>query len=367
MGPSIAGVRYQVLPRFFPVTNFPLANSQNWEERMRGKILAGAIAALFVGGVAFAGEAQDQQAQDQQAQDQQGTGGASDLSTSDDAMTDDSLMVPDVGASQEGIGGSGNAGTAKPNTDMKQGHMQHGQGMQHGKGMTLHCTPVDESATGGAGLEGTQPLDEQSSVLRDFDSEYDVDSKLYGEDEAFGGSGLEPEKEKKGADMRGLTVLIGGGVEGYTGDLAGWVDPGATVGVTAAIKPSKVFGLELGYSGAANNFDADVGGSGPDIIRHGAQAALTFGLAATDVQPYVLGGVGLNRYNIRNGGATGFGDDVVGNVPVGLGLRTHFGDFTADARVNYNFMLSDEFSPTTTDGGLDTGRYTGTINLGGTF
>jgi hypothetical protein len=323
---------------------------------MRGKILAGAIAALFVGGVAFAGEAQDQQSQD--------------LSTQDDAMTDDSLMVPDVGASQEGIGGSGNVGTSKPSTQpaqpMQQGHMQHGQGMQHGKGMTLHCTPVDESATGGAGLEGAQPLDEQSSLLRDFDSEYDVDSKLYGEDEAFGGSGLEPEKEKKGADMRGLTVLIGGGVEGYTGDLAGRVDPGATVGVTAAIKPSKVFGLEFGYSGAANNFDADVGGSGPDIIRHGGQAALTFGLAATDVQPYLMGGVGLSRYNIRNAEA-GFADDVVGNVPVGLGLRTHFGDFTADARVNYNFLLSDEFSPATVAGGLDTGRYTGTINLGGTF
>jgi hypothetical protein len=334
---------------------------------MRGKILAGAIAALFMGGVAFAGDDKDWK-KDQQPQDQQGTGGSSDLGTSDDAMTDDSLLVPDVGA-EEGIGGSGPAGTAKPNTQPHGQGMQHGQGqtMQSAQGMTLYCTPVPQSATGGAGLEGTQPLDEQSSLLRDFDSEYDENSKLYGEDEAFGGSGLEPEKEKKGADMRGLTVLIGGGVEGYTGELAGDVDPGATVGVTAAIKPSKVFGLELGYSGAANNFDADVGGSGPDIIRHGGQAALTFGLAATDVQPYVLGGVGLSRYNIRNGGATGFADDVVGNVPVGVGLRTHFGDFTADARVNYNFLLSDEFSPVTTEGGLETGRYTGTINLGGTF
>jgi hypothetical protein len=344
------------LPRFFPVTNFPLANSQNWEDRMRGKILAGAIAALFVGGVAFAG---DDWKKDQQPQEQKGTGGSSDLSTSDDAMTDDSLMVPDVDiVGEEGIGGSG---PAKPSAPMQHGQdMKHGQTMQSG-GMTLYCTPVQQPATGGAGLEEPKPLDEQSSVLRDFDSEYDVDSKLYGEDEAFGGSGLEP--EKKGADMRGLTVLIGGGVEGYTGALASEVNPGAAGDVTLAIKPSKTFGLELGYSGALNNFDVDAG-SGADLIRNGGHAALTFGLAATDVQPYVLGGVGLSRYNVRNG-APGFADDTVGSVPVGLGLRTHIGDFTADARVNYNFLWSQDFAAA--DTGLETGSYNGTINLGGTF
>ncbi|OJH41659.1 hypothetical protein BON30_11070 [Cystobacter ferrugineus] len=173
------------------------------------------------------------------------------------------------------------------------------------------------------------------------------------------------EKPKKEADMRGLTVMVGGGVEGYTGSLAPEVRPGAAVGVTAAIKPSKVFGIELGYTGAANELRGNAGG-GPDIIRNGGQAALTFGLAATPVQPYVLGGLGLNRYNVRNGDGERFRDDTNANVPVGAGLRTHIGDFTADARINYNFLLSNDFSPGV-ESDTWTGRYTGTINLGGTF
>jgi hypothetical protein len=176
---------------------------------------------------------------------------------------------------------------------------------------------------------------------------------------------MDKNKESK-ANMRGLTVLLGAGVEGYTGGLAPEINPGAAVGVTAAIKPSKTFGLELGYSGAVNNLDADVGGTGPDIVRNGAVANLTFGLAATPVQPYVLGGFGMNWYNIRNGEALGFTDDTSSRIPVGVGLRTHIGDFTADARVNYNVLLNEGFAPVDNDR-LTTGSYQGTLNLGGTF
>jgi hypothetical protein len=95
---------------------------------------------------------------------------------------------------------------------------------------------------------------------------------------------------------------------------------------------------------------------------------VTFGLGAAPVQPYVLGGIGFSDYNFRNAGAAaaGFGDDMVGNVPVGAGLRTHIGDFTADLRANYNFLFDQEFA------GIDTGlnengRYSGTLNIGGTF
>jgi hypothetical protein len=53
---------------------------------------------------------------------------------------------------------------------------------------------------------------------------------------------------------------------------------------------------------------------------------------------------------------------------VGVGLRTHIGDFTADARVNYNVLLNEDFAPAATgDNDITTGSYNGTINLGGTF
>lgn len=191
--------------------------------------------------------------------------------------------------------------------------------------------------------------------------------ELQEEEQAMGGAGFEEPAPTERGDMRGVTLLIGGGIEGYTGELASDVNPGATAGISASFRPSRVFGFELGYSGALNEVDQDLVGpvrDGADIVRNGGQAALTLGLTATPLQPYVLGGVGVNFYNIRNGEAVGFEDDTVGTVPVGLGLRTHLGSFTADARLNYNFLFGQQFAPTGDDEG---GSYTGTINLGGTF
>lgn len=183
---------------------------------------------------------------------------------------------------------------------------------------------------------------------------------------AYGGSGFEPERHHP-ADMRGVTVLVGGGIEGYTGSLAPDVNLGATAGVTANFRPSRVLGLELGYSGALNEIDPRFVGTaqnGADIIRNGGQAAITLGFTATPLQPYALGGVGFSYYNVRNGQSAGFQDDTVGTVPVALGVRSHVGHFTADARLGYNFLFDQQFAPTGSDTG---GSYTGTVNLGGTF
>jgi hypothetical protein len=180
---------------------------------------------------------------------------------------------------------------------------------------------------------------------------------------------VEQKEEKPG--LRGLSLTIGGGVEGYSGALAPEINPGPAYGVQAAIRPSKVLGIELGYSGAVNNLDSRVGGgasSGPDLVRNGGQAALTLGLAATPVQPYVLGGVGFSHYDFRGStGTSGFRDDTAGNVPVGAGLRTQIGDFTADLRADYNFLFSQDFAPGVSEGVNENGRYTGTLNIGGTF
>ncbi|HET9451412.1 MAG TPA: outer membrane beta-barrel protein, partial [Aggregicoccus sp.] len=182
----------------------------------------------------------------------------------------------------------------------------------------------------------------------------------------------EPKKE---ADMRGLTVTLGGGVEGYTQALAPAVSPGPSVAVNATLRPSKVLGLELGYSGAVNEIKQEDNVSGADIVRNGGQAAVTLGLNAASVQPYVLGGIGISSYNVRDESSARFQDDTVGSVPVGAGLRTHVGNFTADARVGYNFLFDQEFArntPTSDVGGDDvefskSGRYNATLNFGTTF
>jgi hypothetical protein len=342
---------------------------------MKAKILVGAIATLIYG-TALAQDQQDesnmggQDTQGQQSPDNIGGSGLTGDDNSDliildqedvapvtpETGVDEGVGVGGAGLQDDAFGGSGKAGQMpqQPKTGIP---------MQQG-GVTLYCTPVDQ-ASGGSGDLGIQqplPSNEQSSLQRDYDVEVgEVDVN----DDAFGGSGYEMKDEEK-SDMRGLTVLIGGGVEGYTGGLAPEINPGATAGVTAALRPSKTFGLELGYTGAINNLDTDVGGSGPDIMRNGAQAALTFGLSAAPVQPYVLGGFGMNWYNVRNGEELGFRDDTSSKVPVGVGLRTHIGSLTADARVNYNILLSDDFHPVSNDD-ITTGSYNGTLNIGGTF
>jgi hypothetical protein len=344
---------------------------------MKAKIVVGAIAALIYGNAALAQDEAGTQNQGQQSPDNIGGSGLDDTNNSDLLILDQedvAPVTPDTGMQDEGVGGSGGVGLGQDQGIGGAG--QQGQGMQQPKsgsipmqgqgGMTLYCTPVQQgAATGGSGdLSGLQGG--QSSL----GSDVDVGSvPIASDDEAFGGSGMadmdKDEGQKKG-DMRGLTVLIGGGVEGYTGELAPSINPGPSVGVTAALKPSKTFGLELGYSGAINNLDADVGGGGPDIVRNGASAAVTLGLSAAPVQPYVLGGFGMNWYNINNGEALGFRDDTNSRIPVGVGLRTHIGNITADARVNYNVLLNEDFAPGL-DNELTTGSYNGTINLGGTF
>ena len=345
---------------------------------MKTKILVGAVAAILYGGVALAGDNKDCPAGNTQASlDAQVTGDQS-LSTMENEPVDSSIggsgmagtessldssavdgdrgFHPDV-SSQQAWGGSGTAGTSAQSGDM-----------------LLKCQPV-QSGTGGSGSDmgsgnwssgqgdiGGSGI--QSEPLR----QPEISPPAAAPSDAFtpieDAEAVDVNKESK-ADMRGLTVMLGGGVEGYTGALAPEINAGATYGVTAAIKPSKVFGLELGYSGAVNNLDAATGGSGPDLVRNGGQAAVTFGLGAAPVQPYVLGGIGFSDYNVRNE-AAGFSDDMVGNVPVGAGLRTHIGDFTFDLRGNYNFLFDQDFAGVET-GLNENGRYSGTLNIGGTF
>lgn len=208
-----------------------------------------------------------------------------------------------------------------------------------------------------------------------------IEEEERGEREAFEPQIVVEEERRERADMTGLTVLLGGGVEGYTGDLAPILNPGPAWGVSAALKPSRVLGLELRYHGAVNEVDtgiteAEVLGPGvargPDIVRNGGSAMATFALSAAPVQPYVLGGVGIDRYTVR-GPAPGLQSDTTGHIPLGAGLRTHFGDFTADARFGWNLLFNQQFAPNAQAmnvGALDTatyGRYAATLNVGATF
>ncbi|QSQ25354.1 hypothetical protein JY651_10685 [Pyxidicoccus parkwayensis] len=191
----------------------------------------------------------------------------------------------------------------------------------------------------------------------------------------WGGAALAAKGE---ADMRGLTVSVGGGVEGYSGELAPRLDAGATYGATLTAKPSRVLGFELGYTGAVNTIDLGAGSSAatnPQLVRNGGQAVATLGLTASPIQPYILGGVGVNRYNVRKGGdALGYRDDTAGAIPMGAGVRFYSGSIVADLRGSYNLLFSEEFAPESrinTDPNntnfASGGTFNGTLNVGATW
>ncbi|NOK37147.1 hypothetical protein HMI49_28515 [Corallococcus exercitus] len=380
---------------------------------MKAKILAGAIAALMYGTGAGAAEKDCPPGQaavhkDKDTTAQSSTGGAQEEDlTIEEAPVDESL---------QGTGGSGQSGSSMEGSSKNLGTSDQGLSSPSASGtggsgavylnMPLRCEPVNnQSGTGGSGASGITPQSEPTPPPPAAEPPApppppsgsssggmsQSSSSLSGQD-ATGGSGmttpppsytptasanedikpLEVEKKDKN-DKKGLTLLIGGGVEGYTGALAPQLAPGPSAAVTASLKPTSVLGVEVGYSGALNNIkDAGAAGadSGPDLVRNGGQAALTLAIAPTAVQPYLLGGIGISNYHFRGGESLGYSDDTVGNVPAGVGVRGHFGHFTADLRGYYNFLFDKQFAPDIQPGGSDPGgggSYTTTLNVGGTF
>lgn len=176
-------------------------------------------------------------------------------------------------------------------------------------------------------------------------------------------------REKK-YDDKGPYALIGGGVEGFTGKLAPNVNPGVTYGAELGFKPFSGLGLELGYNGGLHDLDVGPGGtrSGADVVRNAGQAAVIVDVPLGRIQPYALGGIGVNNYNVRTPAfaSNGFRDDTSGYVPTGVGLRFNLSrTITADARATYNIPFSENFAPF--DTGAGSGRYQGMLQLGGQY
>jgi hypothetical protein len=354
---------------------------------MKTKLLVGAVAALLYGGAALANDKDCPPGYDKKDTQSSVNEQAGDESLSvieaqpvDESIAGQEGMSQDLKGdqSQEGVGGSGNVGQSNLTPQQQQDILLRCQPVKGSTGtggsgeinQDFTQPPPSDMGEGGSGYQ-TEPLREpqvtpQAEPVTPQVEPVPPPSGAFAPIEE-----TQPVKKEK-ANMRGLTVTVGGGIEGYTGGLAPEINPGPAYGVQAEIRPSRVLGLELGYNGAVNELDSRVaplgGTDGPDLVRNGGQAALTVGLTAAPLQPYILGGIGFSDYNFR-GAASSFGafsDDTVGNVPVGVGLRTHVGSFTADLRANYNFLFDQDFSPVDSNFN-ENGRYSGTLNIGGTF
>jgi hypothetical protein len=310
---------------------------------MKAALLGGALAFGLWGGTALAqSETMTKNCPPSGTQSSQGTGESAEQGTSADCP--DSMHDPALGGS-----GDGSLGTSE--SSVGQGSSEVGTGAT---GTASGTTSTERSDTT---IVAVQPMEDY-------------------EDDDRGKS-----------DARGVTVLLGGGVETYSGDLAPQLNAGPTWGVGVALKPVGALGIELGYSGAINSIQGSSGlvndDSGTlgsdvdneaDIVRNGGTAIATLGLGPAPFQPYLLGGIGVDWYNVRNAGAGTFRDDTVGNVPLGLGFRSHIGDFTADLRGVYGVLFNQGFAPgegNTKLGDIGsetpTGRFAGELRLGATF
>lgn len=379
---------------------------------MKAKILAGAIAALMYGTGAVAAEKDCPPGQAAVHKDKLKADKDKTAQVAPETVQEEDIILEEtpVDPSLQGTGGSG-SGSMDDSKSLSASDQEMSNSGTGGSGaiymnQQLRCEPVDQSGTGGSGgimaPQSTAPVappPAQAPVApapppppaSDMSTHDSALSGTSSSSDATGGSGvaappaatdfrptanddiqpLEVEKKSKN-DKKGLTLLIGGGVEGYTGALAPQIAPGPSAGVTASLKPTSVLGIEVGYSGALNNIkDAGAAGadSGPDLVRNGGQAALTLAIAPTAVQPYLLGGIGISNYHFRGGEALGYSDDTVGNVPAGVGVRGHFGHFTADLRGSYNFLFDKQFAPNIESGGDPSGggSYNASLNVGGTF
>ncbi|MCP3102629.1 hypothetical protein LZ198_27515 [Myxococcus sp. K15C18031901] len=181
-------------------------------------------------------------------------------------------------------------------------------------------------------------------------------------------------KERDQADL-GLYAQLGGGVEGYTGQLNPETGAGFAYGAAVGYRPMPYLAVELGYQGSINTLDVP-GRSvnidrGVDLVRNGGQALVLGNFTDARLQPYAVTGIGVDDYNVRHnsvGERFGYHDDTAGYVPAGLGLRYQVGKLvTADARVSYNFLFDQDFAPTAAKPDWMDGRYIATLQVGGTY
>jgi len=354
---------------------------------MKKALIAATAVATLWGGVALAQDDTAAENPDTQVQSQ-GEAGTTVRTPSTSQATPDSWRDRTLPDQQTGVGGSGEATvqTAPPSLGVQQLQCQC-RDLSTGTGgsgiiqTTPQTTPANPSSNGYQslpnGASGDQGLNQEGT---------DSHTLNRSEGQGTGGSGdtvvVGQAYEPRGPDLSGVTVLLGGGVEGYTGALAPRVGVGPTYGAEIQLRPAPIFGVELAYSGGVHEIKDNVThganvASGADIVRNGARAMLSLGLP-TPVQPYVTGGVGVNWYSVRgNANAFGFRDDTAGEIPLGAGIRTQVGAFTADLRGLYDVPFSQDFAPgettTSTDAQVATiktqndGRYQGTLSIGANF
>jgi hypothetical protein len=172
----------------------------------------------------------------------------------------------------------------------------------------------------------------------------------------------------RGGKDSGLYALIGGGVEGYTGDLGDRLKTSPSAGLAVGLK-APLIGIEASYNAGGIETETELD-SGLDVVRHSGQLAATLQMTDTALQPFILAGGGYDWFNVQEteaadpSGQGAFEDAGNFYVPAGVGVRYQAGKLiTVDVRGTYNFLLDEDFIQGVTTGD----RIQGLATVGGTF
>lgn len=220
---------------------------------------------------------------------------------------------------------------------------------------TTPYAPVDEEVD--AALEPVEPMDTAIEPMPDAPDAVSVDVDIDDDDD-----GMDPRfvavPDFEDDDVLtgvGTHVSVGGGVNNFIDDTArSATNPGGEWHARAAVGTRSIIGVEGQYEGGARDIQA--AGVGEDAwlvssalegaVRLNAPIAFERGI----VEPYALGGLGWQNFNIVNheGNTAAVDDnDNLLTVPLGVGLMAGYDGLVADARFTYRYAVgSDMFGPT---------------------
>jgi len=133
-----------------------------------------------------------------------------------------------------------------------------------------------------------------------------------------------PVQTPRGRSGIGIGAMVGGGLTGFVDkDARAFIGTGPSWDARITVGTRRPVAFEGAYTGSAQNISALGITSNALIVGNGAEAALRLNLTRVALQPYLFGGLGWTRYQLRrtpeNSSSLRGSDDIL-TVPFGAGL-----------------------------------------------
>jgi hypothetical protein len=169
-----------------------------------------------------------------------------------------------------------------------------------------------------------------------------------------------------------ITVTAETGLGGYTSALGDSSRVGPMWGVRAGVELPRFQWIdgEVAYQGIRNGIDDPAVGDNQAIFRHNLQAFAKAGVPLGDLRPFIGAGLGISYVDVTDvaDGIGPYRNDIMEEVPLGVGVEYQRSWFFASARTTYSLLFNDEFvEPTPASNNPGGNLWTGTVNVGGHF